>query len=380
MKIIIVIFSFFLLSTNSFSKEQLDLHFSTACDSKNIQITISFVGDVLIHEALYESVVQETKHFSQIWKKTEGLFQKADFSVGNLEGPAALGLDRNGRDHGDIGFVYDNNVYSGTNYCFNYHPQILSDLKNSGFDLMTNANNHSLDRTPDGIDKTIKAANAINLPIIGTRLSNDSNGEYFKIATINNVNVAFLGCSELLNEEDDFKNQILRCYKNPEKILGIIKRLSSRSDVDAIVVFTHWGIEYSHTPEDIQREFARKYIEAGASAVIGSHPHVLQPWEKYTAKNGREALIIYSLGNFVAGQAGLDKKTGTVAYVGLSKKGSEKARIFGAGYTPTYRTGTSVYPISGGGPAEVLNHVASMYGTKGRIEPSADLIQALCSQ
>ncbi len=375
----LIILSLILLSVKSFSNDSLDIKFSTACDSKNTQITLSVVGDILIHEALYEVVVRDSKHFSQIWKNAEGLFQKADFSIGNLEGPTAMGIDGNGRDHGDIGFVYDNNVYSGTNYSFNYHPRILSDLKNSGFDLVTTANNHTLDRDSIGIDKTILAAQAINFPTIGTRLSNDSNGEYFKIESINNVRVAFLGCTELLNEENDSKNQILRCYKNPEKILGIIKRLSSRADIDAIVVFTHWGIEYSHVPELIQREFARKYIEAGANVVVGSHPHVLQPWEKYVAANGREGLVIYSLGNFVAGQAGLDRKTGTVAYIGLSKKGNEKARIFGAGYTPTYRTGAVVYPIGGNGPVEVLKHTASMYGTKRRIEPSENLMQALCS-
>ncbi len=366
-----------LLPALAFGKSDLDLSYSATCEANNLA-TISFVGDVLIHEALYEVVVNETKHFSQLWQKTQGLMTKADFSLGNLEGPAAMGIDGSGKDHGDIGFVYDDNVYSGTHFLFNYHPRILSDLKNTGFDMMTSANNHALDRLSIGVDKTILAANAAGIPTIGTRLSTDSNGVFYKIATINNIRVAFLGCTEMLNGGSDPKNQVLKCYS--DKTISIIKELNARSDIDAVVVFTHWGTEYSHTPDQSQKDYAKKYVEAGAVAVIGSHPHVLQPWEKYVASDGHEALILYSLGNFVAGQAGLDRKVGPVAYLGLAKNGNAKARIFGVGYTPTYRTGAVINPIGSGDSKDVLNHIAGMYGTKARIEPTEALLPNLCTK
>jgi len=356
-----------------------DLDYSTACDSSNDQATISFVGDILIHKALYQVVVSETKHFSQIWQNTDVLIQKAAFSVGNLEGPSALGIDSNGRDRGDIGFVYDGQVYSGTNFLFNYHPRILSDLKNSGYDLLTTANNHALDRYSIGVDKTITAAKNIGLATVGTKLSDNNEDVFYKIATINNLRVAFLGCSESTNGRADRDDQVLTCFKNPSRIMGIISSVSSRSDVDALVVLPHWGTEYSNTPNNEQKSFARKYIDAGAIAVIGSHPHVLQPWEKYISRDGRESLILYSLGNFVAGQAGLARKTGPVAYLGLSKNGNQKATIFGVGYTPTYRIGAKLFPIGSGDSADVLKHVASMYGTKARIEPSGKILPTMCS-
>ena len=215
-----VFLTLFFISYNIYSN---DLIYSTPCDSVNPQSTISFVGDILIHQALYEVVVNETKHFSQIWQKADPLFQKADFSVGNLEGPAAMGIDSNGRDHGDIGFVYDGQVYSGTNFLFNYHPRIFADLKNSGFDLLTSANNHALDRYSIGIDKTIIAAQNSGIATIGTRLSNNQSGDFYKIATINNLRVAFLGCTEMTNGNADNDNQVLTCYKNPNRILEIIK-------------------------------------------------------------------------------------------------------------------------------------------------------------
>lgn len=372
-------FLLFLLIENTWAAER-DLSFKTPCNPSNNEAVISFVGDVLIHKALYEVVAAETQHFSQLWKKTEPLFKKADFSVGNLEGPAAMGIDSGGKNHGDIGFVYDDFVYSGTHFSFNYHPRILSDLKNSGFDLMTFANNHTLDRTWVGIDKTISASIEAGLPLIGVHKSNEPNGAFFKVANINNIRTAFIGCTGLLNTDTDPKNQILKCYLNSDRILGLIKTLRDRSDIDAVIVFAHWGTEYSNMPEETQKNFARKYIDYGATAVIGSHPHVLQPWEKYTTKDGREGLILYSLGNFVAGQSGIARRTGPVVYLGLSKNGDNKANIFGVGHTPTLRTGAVISPVGKNESADVTNYVTKMYGAKAFIEPTGDLKSIMCAK
>lgn len=353
-----------------------DLNFSASCGSPSSVVTISFVGDILVHEALYRSVVDGTQSFRQIWRRTDSLIKKADFSVGNLEGPAALGVDARGRDRGDVGFIYDEVVYSGSNFSFNYHPRILRDLKDSGYDLLTVANNHSLDRTFLGIDKTLTAGEALSLPLVGVRHSSARNGDFHKILNIGDLRVAFLGCTEMTNGYVDQKDQILFCYKNPGRILGVIKDLAGRNDVDAIVVLPHWGQEYSHTPNTNQRSFARRYLEAGATAVIGSHPHVLQPWEKYVTQDGRETLIAYSLGNYVAGQAGLARKTGVVLYVGLGPNEKGQARIVGVGYTPTYREGVELYPVVNS--RDVLDHAQGFFGASRRVPVMGDLISSLC--
>lgn len=356
----------------------LDLNYSTPCGAPEETAVVSFVGDILIHKALYQAVVSETHHFTQLWKKTESLIQKADFSVANLEGPAALGINKNGKNVGDAGMIYDDDVYSGTNFIFNYHPRILTDLKASGYDLLTTANNHSTDRFTIGIDRTIQAATAIDLPTVGTRLSSRPNEpieDYFKIVSVKNMRLAFVGCTEYINIPDH-DNQVLFC--ETETMFKIIKEVSARTDVDALIVLPHWGVEYSSVPRDYQKEYARRYLDAGAIAVIGSHPHVLQPWEKYLSKNGRETLIIYSLGNFVAAQETLPRKSGAVAYLGLSKKEKQKAKIFGVGYTPTYRMETEIVPISKADNPEIQKHVAAMYGIKRRVEPAENLLPTMC--
>ena len=372
-----IVFSIFTLLSSASAGEK-DLTFSAACSPSNKQATLSFVGDILIHKALYQVVAAQTKHFSQIWQKTDSLIQKADYSVGNLEGPAAMGIDSRGSDRGDIGFVYDGSVYSGTNMVFNYHPRIMSDLKNSGYDLIQTANNHSMDRFSIGVDKTLDAAAEAGLNTTGSVRSDETQAPFFHIESINGVNVAFLSCTENTNGIPDNGSQILHCLT--DKTLKIIKKLNSMSTVDSIVVLPHWGVEYNHTPEAFQRNWAKKYLEAGATAVIGSHPHVLQPWEKYVTSDNRETLILYSLGNFVAGQAGLARKVGPVAYIGLSKTAGAKAKIHGVGYTPTRRDGAVLYPVGAAGPIDVLKHTALMYGSKARVEPTADLKSALCSK
>lgn len=357
--------------------DKRDITFSTRCDTRNDLATVSIVGDVLVHKALYESVVKGSKKFSQLWQKTNPLIQKADYSVANLEGPAAMGIDRQGKDHGDIGFVYDGTVYSGTNFVFNYHPQILRDLVDSGYDLLTLANNHALDRGSIGVDKTIAEARTLALSTVGARMSNERNAEFFSISKIKQLNVAFVGCTEMTNGNADRKDQVLACYRG-QRLVNLIKDLAARTDVDAIIVLPHWGQEYKPLPDESQIAYARQYIEAGALAVVGSHPHVLEPWEKYTTKDGREGLIVYSLGNFVAGQASIPKQTGAVAYLGLSKEGNKKAQIFGVAYTPTYREGFEIKPIGKSSAKDVLTYAAQNFGTINRLEPTASLMDQIC--
>lgn len=360
----------------SASAGERDISYSTACSTTNKQATFSFVGDILIHKALYQAVVSGTKQFSQLWSKTDPLIQKANFSVANLEGPTALGIDSQGRDKGDIGFVYDGSVYSGTNFQFNYHPRIMTNLKNSGYDLIQTANNHAVDRFSIGIDKTIDAAREADLLYTGSVKSNEPNSPFYTITQVNNINVAFIACTEFSNIPDN-SSQVHPCLTS--KLTTMIKQLITRPTIDAVFVLPHWGVEYSNTPASHQKEWARKYLEAGATAVIGAHPHVLQPWEKYTTSDGRETVIIYSLGNFVAGQGAMIKKTGTVAYIGLSKSDG-KAKIFGVAHTPTYREGAALMPIGSNGPKDVLNYSHSMYGTTRRLEPAADLMSLLCAK
>jgi hypothetical protein len=371
---------FFMLPLLSFqpssAAENRDLNFNTTCRDSNDVAVVSLIGDVLIHDGIYLEIASGKQDFSEIWRKVIPLFTKADFSIANLEGPAALGIDRNGKDHGDVGFTYDKNIYSGTDFSFNYHPRILRDLQKSGIDLLTIANNHSLDRKAIGMDRTLQAAKAIGLPMVGARDSGDRSGAFHRIVSVKDLNIAVIGCTEMTNGHPDKAQQLLWCYKNAAEIEATIRDLKGRSDVHAIVVYPHWGQEYSTTPDSSQKAYARRFLEAGATAVIGSHPHVLQPWEKYVTRDGRETLIAYSLGNFVAYQKGLDKKTGVVLYLGLSLEPNQKGKIVSALYTPTYRDGTEVLPV--GDSSAAAGEARKYFGSKNRLGNADSAHRKMC--
>lgn len=353
-----------------------DLQFSGRCGPGQHFASISFVGDILIHKLLYLNVLAETKDFSQIWRGINPLFSKANYSVANLEGPAAMGIDSQGRDWGDVGFIYDDKIYSGTNFSFNYHPRILSDLKNSGIDLLTIANNHILDRGWIGIDRTVTAARSVGIQATGARHSQDRNDPFYRLVTVQGINIAFIGCTEMTNGRPDNKSQVMNCYKSG--MIDTIKELFARSDVDAVIVYPHWGDEYKQTPNSRQVSAAKAFLEAGAVAVVGSHPHVLQPWDKYVTSGGRETFIVYSLGNFVAAQKDVERKASAVMYLGLTKPDQGKAVITGVAYTPTVRSGTKIYPVGSNGDKSVLKYLSRHYGEGGLLNPQESLSLKLC--
>lgn len=363
-----------LVSSITFANSTRDLKFSGNCQSP-YKATLSFVGDILVHKAIYKSIASGSKDFSTIWKAVNPMIQKADFSVANLEGAAALGIDSSGRDKGDVGFIYDGKVYSGTNFVFNYHPRIAKDLKKSGYDLVSFANNHSMDRFSIGVDKTLEALREVDLLSAGARTSYDDIDKLYTITNIEGINVAFVACTESLNGRSDKEKQILNC--NDGSVEKIVSNLKNSPDTDFIVVMPHWGIEYKTEPSGSQKLLARKFAEAGAGAVIGSHPHVPQPWEKYITTKGEESLFVYSLGNFVAFQKGLNNKTGPIVYLNLVKEINDKAKISAVAYSLTQRQGYYVLPVGKNAKA-FLDNGKKFYGNKGLILPEEPLEKVLC--
>ena len=119
-------------------------------------------------------------------------------------------------------------------------------------------------------------------------------------------------------------------------MLAEIGRPFADPSIDAVIFTPHWGIEYSRVIERRQRDLAHAAIEAGALVVVGTHPHVLQEWQKITASDSREALAIYSTGNFISAQRGPDQRTGILAILSLEKGTNEaKAHLSAAHYILT---------------------------------------------
>lgn len=346
-----------------------ELLFNTEKKPVSSKITISFTGDLLVHQDLYKEVINRKKQdFSVLWNKIAPLLTQADFSQVNLEGPTALGIDNKLKDRGDIGFVYDGEVYSGTNFLFNFHPQIIDAIKNTGFDFITTSNNHTFDRGAIGVDKTIDALNEKQMPFAGTRKKGNLDPLY-KITDIKDFKVAWIACSEMLNGFKDKFSQTLLCYNQAKEITDLIKKVKSEKLADIIIVIPHWGAEYQHEPAAAQKTHAKIFAEAGADAIIGSHPHVLQPAEKLITKDNREVFVVYSLGNFVAYQRDIDRKTSAIVYLEFSKSTAietstglpvKSTWISNYRYQPTVRSSFDIFPAAK--MPEVVTHAEKYLG------------------
>jgi poly-gamma-glutamate synthesis protein (capsule biosynthesis protein) len=167
------------------------------------------------------------------------------------------------------------------------------ELKDAGFRLLSLGNNHSLDYREEGLFSTMSILKNEGLGWVGIWEGGSQPTEPW-VAEIRGVRVAFLAFS-------DVSPPIFRA-RGPghpgtiPPLPELIRRdiAYARTKADFVVVQAHWGIEYQGEPNDRQKSLAHQMIDAGADAVVGHHPHVLQGTERYKGK-----FIIYSLGNFL---------------------------------------------------------------------------------
>ncbi|MCO5143930.1 MAG: CapA family protein [Oligoflexia bacterium] len=323
------------ISTNQGLYADSGKTFRRACD-RGDTITIAAVGDVLLHSRLQQQAYASSEGHRSLWRSVEPLLQSADIAYANLEGPVAPGVSSNGKSVKDPGKVYDNIVYSGYPN-FNYHKSLASDLKSAGFDIVSTANNHSLDRGSVGVDRTIDVLDAVSLPYTGTRKKSGTNKASHQWSVVTQKagwKIAWIACSFSTNGKRDSHGQVLGCFSDEGILKSEIQKMKRVSD--AVIVTPHWGEkEGTHVIEKSQRALAKRLANAGATAILGNHPHVLKPWEVISTDDGRDVFVIYSIGNFVSNQTSLAQRTSAIVYIGLTKSGSD-AWVNGMTYVPTY--------------------------------------------
>jgi poly-gamma-glutamate synthesis protein (capsule biosynthesis protein) len=200
------------------------------------------------------------------------LFEGADLLIGNLEGTFT--------DRGEPLEKY---------YTFRTPPVLVEALTLAGFDAVSLANNHSYDFGLTGLDDTLATLAATTISSFGAGL-NRARAYAPAVLGVDGITVAVLGFNDIGETrfaEGDGAGVARASLNSAEIELAAVW-------ADYVIVIFHAGTEYSRQPTEWQRSLARNAIDAGADVVIGHHPHVHQPWERY---NG--GVILYSLGNFV---------------------------------------------------------------------------------
>jgi hypothetical protein len=308
--------------------------FSRACDAGD-RLTVAAVGDVLLHGPLQQQAVAAPERFRSLWRDVGDLLASADVTYANLEGPVAQGVTASGSSVRDPGFKFDEVVYSSYPQ-FNYHPYLIDDLLASGVDVVSTANNHALDRRGLGVDRTLDALEAAGLPHTGTRRKGDDESPWYALTTHRGFTLAWLACTYATNGIPDNNDQVLDCFDDTAALEAMVRDLAARPGVDAVIVTPHWGVEYEANPAWDQSRLAHRLLEAGATAILGSHPHVTQPWERYVTSDGRETFAVYSLGNFVSGQTSLARKSTLMLFLGLTRGADGRTFVSGVRYLPLY--------------------------------------------
>ena len=179
-------------------------------------------------------------------------------------------------------------------YTFRVDPKYVSVLPELGADIVTLANNHMLDFGREPLRETLSALDGAGILHVGAGL-NLAEASSLKTIEAGGWTIGFLGATRVIPEHSwtaSRSNSGLFTTYDPTKLLEEIQ--AAKETCDYVVVYVHWGVERNTEPEDYQKTLARQYIDAGADAVIGAHPHVLQGIEYYHGKP-----IFYSLGNFI---------------------------------------------------------------------------------
>jgi poly-gamma-glutamate synthesis protein (capsule biosynthesis protein) len=186
---------------------------------------------------------------------------------------------------------------------FNAPPEVVSAIKNAGYDVVDLAHNHILDSGLEGLISTDKIFKENGIDTVGVFAEKPRSQSQILVKNINGIKVAILAYSYGFNgmeaglSQADCDNYLSDL--NEEKMREEIMR--AEEIADATIVMPQMGNEYQLQPTAGQIELYRKMVDWGADVVLGGHPHVAEPAE-IIQKNGDKKLIIYSMGNFLSNQ------------------------------------------------------------------------------
>ncbi len=298
--------------------------FSASAQTDTLRLI--FAGDIMGHSPQITSaqVVKNEKYdYEPCFRYVKPILEKAHLAIGNLE----LTLPGKG-------------PYTGYPM-FRSPDDLARDLKGAGFDILVTANNHSNDSRGAGVVNTLKTLDELNFLHTGTFAdARDRAAQYPQMVYKNGFKIALLNYTYGTNGVPTEAPTVVNLIDKPQIAKDLAEAVARKPHY--IIVVMHWGLEYQLTENAEQRDLAKFLIANGADMVIGSHPHVVQPirMERVTMPNGseKEALVVYSLGNFISNQQQPNTDGGILFQVDLlKKKGSPEVKVGAHGMIPVWR-------------------------------------------
>lgn len=321
-------------------------------NSKTVRIMAA--GDNLIHSSLYEQANARAGgngyDFEYAYENIKGTIKKADISILNQETP--------------ISSIHKPSTYP----MFNSPTELGDKVVEIGFDVFNLANNHTMDKGVDGLLSTLDFWTGKSDILTTGAYKNEDDYTNIRVKTVNDISFGFVGFTEPTNGLVMPANAdaIWMLGSDEAKLENNVKSAVAVSDF--VIVNVHWGNEYTHVPTERQKYLAKKLVEWGADAIMGHHPHVIQPVEYLKKPDGGKALVAYSLGNFISAQdQGPRMIGGIIDYTIVKDHDSGILSIKKAKFLPTvthYKRGyadITVYPFS-----KYTNELANSHGVKSR--------------
>jgi gamma-polyglutamate biosynthesis protein CapA len=252
---------------------------SAEARAQEATIELVAVGDILLDRGVARRIGREGA--GRVFADVKGEVAGADVAVGNLENPLASRCRR-----------------AAKKITFQARPAHADALAGVGLDLVSLANNHTLDCGRGGLLETLDHLKERGLRWAGAGPTRAA-AEAPVVLTVKGIKIAFVAFTDvepLHGRRLDVRDGVARA--SAPALRRVVA--AAREGADAVVVSLHWGVEYASRPSARQRELAQAAVGAGADLVLGHHTHTLQGLEAFTTgRTARRALVAYSLGNFV---------------------------------------------------------------------------------
>ncbi len=295
-------------------------------------------GDNIVYESTYRTccdLVSGTFDFRPIYRNVREMIRRADLAAVTQETPLVAEP-----------WMYSSYPRFGT-------PEAAGHaLADTGFDLILHATNHVNDKGEEGLENTLRFWK--QYPEIAVLGLHETEEESRKVRYLgkNGIRLALFDYTFGTNglEPEEGKEYRIDVLTKKEQLLRGLSEAEGMADCS--VVFLHIGEEYQREPAEEQKVLCAELTDAGADAVICSHSHVLQPWERLRTEAGNESVVFYGLGNFMAVQPRPETILGGLAELRIEKgirDGKAETEITSCSVTPVVshvEQGTvTLYPL-----------------------------------
>jgi len=309
------------LFTNSNNTDTI----TTTSIPKDTTINMTVIGDIMCHTTNFYDAYDkssDTYDFSRVFSDIKPYIESADISIGNIETTFA------GKDIAYTGYP-----------TFNTPEELAKNLSDIGIDVLSTANNHSLDKRYNGLVNTLNVLDKVGISHTGTYRSKEEQ-DTILIKDVNGIKFAFLSFTYGTNgiPVPSGKEYCVNLIDETLMLDQIKKAKEQKPDI--ICVNMHWGDEYKLKQNTTQKNLADFLFKNGVDIILGSHPHVLEPMEKRTITldddTTKDGFVIYSLGNFMSGQVIENTRDSIILQLQITKHTNNTITIDSINYVPIY--------------------------------------------